>query len=456
MNGGRRSEKYLRGYGLSPKRPLAAVNLEGVEQVVVIPALAERVHLFGTLASLARNPSRDLDKTLVICVVNNHKAPLTTEEDIRDNQETLLLLNALLSAEQCFPGQAQGKDLFGTLARSDLRLGVIDASSPGWEIPEWEGGVGTARKIGMDAALEVLDGNGCADSGAILCLDADTLVEENYLSALAKHFSATDDSAAVVAYAHQIPTEPAHRMAICAYEIFLRAYVLGLSVAGSPYAFHAIGSAMACTAHGYTSVRGMNRRGAAEDFHFLNKLAKVGKVGTVTETTVYPSGRVSHRVPFGTGRQMQRSATETARDDRIHHPEIFSVIGRWLGAVMADPDRDAGAICGTAGQIHPLLADFLDQNRFMKSWERIRQNARNEEQLQRQFHVWFDGLRTLRLIHLLARRDYPPVGMVEGIKGLLAQLPLADPDWIAFLPDAGSPDGVLSLLSHLRIRFPRT
>ena len=37
-----------------------------------------------------------------------------------------------------------------------LRIGYIDASSEGYEIPDNEGGVGMARKIGMDMALNLL------------------------------------------------------------------------------------------------------------------------------------------------------------------------------------------------------------------------------------------------------------------------------------------------------------
>ena len=87
---------------------------------------------------------------------------------------------------------------------------------------------------------------------------------------------------------------------------FCGAYVIGLSYAGSPYAFHAIGSTMSCTAEAYAAVRGMNRRTAAEDFHFLDKLAKLGRIGHIEKTTVFPSPRTSHRVPFGTGQRMLR------------------------------------------------------------------------------------------------------------------------------------------------------
>ena len=46
-----------------------------------------------------------------------------------------------------------------------MKIGYINASSKGYEIPRNVGGVGMARKIGMDKALRLLKGNSqCAQS----------------------------------------------------------------------------------------------------------------------------------------------------------------------------------------------------------------------------------------------------------------------------------------------------
>ena len=71
------------------------------------------------------------------------------------------------------------------------------------------------------------------------------------------------------------PVDNDETKAIICYEIFLRYYVLGLKFAKSDYAFHTIGSTMLCTPDAYVKVEGMNKRKAAEDFYFLEKLAKI-------------------------------------------------------------------------------------------------------------------------------------------------------------------------------------
>ncbi len=414
-----RTEKYLRRYAVVPARTLVASSIGGIEQAVVIPALAERASLFRTLASLARNPTGDLSHTLIVCVVNNHRPHIASEAEIRDNQETLSLLRALVLGElTSLNNNGEMHDELRSIARSDLRLAFIDASSPGSEIPDCDGGVGTARKIGMDAVLGLIDPAGM-NRGVMCCLDADTLVEENYLSAIRAYFRENRCPAAVAAYAHQIPADPDLLAAICSYEIFLRSYVMGLSYARSPYAFHAIGSTMSCTIDGYAAVRGMNRRNAAEDFHFLNKLAKIGNIGVITETKVHPSSRVSGRVPFGTGRRMLRHMAGEADEYRLYDPRIFGLIKDWLSVMEADPDRDPDIILTDARKIHPHLAEYLHLTRLETDWQKIRRNSQDHRHLRQQFHCWFDGLKTLRLVHHLSQHAFPLVPMFEGLAGLI-------------------------------------
>jgi hypothetical protein len=449
----RECEKYLRTCRIFQMRPLVAASVEGIQQAVVIPALAERDSLFRTLAGIAENPSSDLRRTLVICVVNNHRPPLAGDAEIRDNRETLCLLQALVFGHPRYPDLPDEiREDVQKIAGSGLRLAFIDASSPGLEIPDRDGGVGAARKIGMDAALQIVDAP-AANGGVICCLDADTLVEENYLSSVWTYFTRTGNPAAVSAYAHQKPDDPKLLAAICCYEIFLRSYVIGLSYAGSPYAFHSIGSTMACTTEGYAAVRGMNRRRAAEDFHFLNKLAKIGKIGVISETTVFPSPRPSKRVPFGTGQRVLRFLTGGTDEYRLYDPLIFEILREWLASMKADPDRDPETILTGTGRIHAGLKEYLCVNRFATDWLVIRQNSRDLGQLRRQFKVWFDGLKTLRLIHHLSRAAFPLVPMFDGLTDFipLPGLPLSRESSPGGVPD---PEKQFRILRSLRSDFP--
>jgi len=275
-------------------------------------------------------------------------------------------------------------------------------------------GVGEARRLGLDLGLSVLTAN-AEDLGLLICLDADTLVEADYLSEVQKHFDTRGSWAAVVGYAHTLPTDARRRAAIVRYELFLRYHELGLRSARSPYAFPTIGSTMVARCDAYVAAGGMNRRQAGEDFYFLQELAKTGGVSRVDCTMVHPSARYSDRVPFGTGATLGRHLSGADDGSTVYHPESYRILGDWLSLVCNSLDRDASELLGGAGGISPQLREFLEVNRFEEIWPRLQQNAAHHEGLKSQFHRWFDGFKTLKLIHFLRDHQLPRFPIFDAI-----------------------------------------
>ncbi|SEM31247.1 hypothetical protein SAMN04489760_11025 [Syntrophus gentianae] len=432
MNLPRAVSDYLKKcrYDASPPLNPGENSLRGIAQVVVIPALAERRYLFSTLASLACNAPEELERTLVICVVNNRPYPYTSRDSLQNNRQTLDIIQELTGGKM--PSLADGdlsvKEACRQILQGGLRLAYLDASSPGREMPRKQGGVGLARKLGLDAGLTVMD-YGSPRAGRLLCLDADSRVEKNYLSAVRRFYETHENLSAVIAYAHPLPEDPQLLAAIVRYEIFLRYYELGLSFAESPYAFHTIGSTMSCTVRGYVAVRGMNRREAGEDFYFLNKLTKLSSMGKISTTRVYPSPRPSQRVPFGTGQRMRDSLNGTSREDIFYNPQVFSILKAWLTGMKRCIEEGGNFTLSMAREISPLLSTFLEQNDFPHVWERISRTHRGPEKRFAHFSEWFDAFRTMKLIHYLTTTAYPALGMGSALPSLLkwTGMPLEDP-----------------------------
>ena len=366
----------------------------------MIPALAESKHLFTTLASLGKNPRAELERTLVLCVVNNAPLDSVSAKDVADNRKTLERLRGLADSDE-----------------NGLRVGYVDASTPGLEMPGKTAGVGLARKIGMYLALGVFV-YGTNRPTIIASLDADTLVEPAYLSAVRKAFERDDVTAAVVSFAHQAAERADEQSAICCYELFLRYYVLGLRYAGSPYAFHSIGSTMVCTAGTYAAVRGMNTRRAGEDFYFLDKLAKTGRMKRITATTVHPSARASERVPFGTGKRVIRFTGGEKNEYLLYDPRCFGVLKEWLSHMSSCTDQDTETILARAGKIHPTLGEFLRSRRFGEVWPRLVDNSGDQAHLRDHFARWFDGFETFKLIRYLTTARFPLVNMFAALEAM--------------------------------------
>ncbi len=406
--------RYLERRADLAGRPLVSGPLDDVKQVVVIPMLEERDSIEANLGSLAENAADHLQETLIICVVNNRAEPHIDEDARHDNEKSLAFLGDLTH------GKAEG-----TLAR--LRVGYIDAASEGRELGAKEG-VGTARKLGLDWGLEVLRRAGTSD-GVLICLDADTLVEPDYLAAIRGHFESRDGGA-VIDFAHRLDGPAEQQKAIIAYELYQRYHVLGLGYAGSPYAFHAIGSTIASTADAYVAAGGMNRRQAGEDFYFLQALAKTSRVDRIRTTKVHPSSRPSRRAPFGTGQRVDRFLQGKDREYLVYHPDSYKILRAWFELVGTHRDAEAISLLELAKEIDVQLVVFLLTQEFEAVWPKLQANARDADALLLQFHRWFDGFMSLKLIHYLRDKGLSEVDTFKALArlGKWRGYPLIEPD----------------------------
>jgi len=441
---------YLERYSAGLHWKLQAANLDNIEQIVVIPAYSERDLIFDTLASIAANNDAALEKTLIVCVINNKSE--VSAADKENNRQTLALMNALIN-KQSFNKFKMAEDSLASLqaiADRPLRLACMDATSPGWEIPSRVGGVGMARKIGMDMALRLLQ-QSCEEPRLILSLDADTLVRPDYLSVIHNVFSSGKTQTGIIDYEHQMPLDEAERSAICCYEIFLRYWVMGLQFAQSPYAFHSIGSTIVTTADSYLAVRGMNRREAGEDFYFLNKLAKTSPVRNIRETVVYPSARISRRVPFGTGAAIEKMLSGIEHEQRFYDPRIFIIIREWITLMKESFNRSTDQILIKAKKIDPGLESFLVARGFLSVWPKIRRNLKDQKTYDRQFHNWFDGFETLKLVNTLTKELYPRIPMLPALKKIFELQSIDFPDGI-FDENFTQAEDEMRILSYLRER----
>lgn len=372
---------------------------------VVIPALAEQANLPHTLRTLSGNPPDLLGQTLILVVVNQR-----CDASPAERADNLATLEAL----------PRWKRDYGL-----EHLQWVDAASAGCELPAKQG-VGLARKIGLDLALTRLEyGNG---DPLLICLDADTLVQPDYLGALEKHFSSSGCGGASIPFRHRPAADPPGQAAIDRYELFLRVYVLGMQLAGSPYAFHTVGSAMACRASAYVASGGMNKRMAGEDFYFLQQLHKTSAVAPLTGTIVHPSPRSSQRVPFGTGRAVGDMLAKGGGQLLFYQPQLFGILEQWLECVAGHGGTDGGHLLCHAHGISPHLGSYLETAGFVSAWDNLLRHNPDQQRLLVSFHGWFDAFRTMRMMHHLTDCAFPRIPAEEAVPPLLEQAGYESPE----------------------------
>lgn len=337
---------------------------------VVIPVLGEMSTLPGLLPRLTDS------RFMVVLVINEQEDSLP--EYKRENRELLLWLSA----------------------RRMENVYWLDYTEKHITPP----GVGSARKIGLDAALSLVADFSSAHDKLLFSLDGDTLVDDNYFDAALAAFSAHPEwSGAVFDFEHR-PAPEDRVGAVRIYENYLHHYRDGLAYAGSPYAYIPIGSAMVVRCDAYIKCGGMRSRAGGEDFYFLQALRKVGEIGGITEAKVYPSGRISARVPFGTGPGLRKIIDAGGRMN--FEPDwVFDELRLVLDCVRAG--NDFAELKNLPATLHKRLPEkswnFFALNNFESSWQKMSANVKfgDTAALKRSFMTWFDAFRTLKFIHFL-------------------------------------------------------
>jgi hypothetical protein len=226
---------------------------------------------------------------------------------------------------------------------------------------------------------------------------------------------------------------------------------LGLSFAKSEYAFHTIGSTMLCTPEAYVKVEGMNKRKAAEDFYFLEKLAKIYPIGEIRSTFVHPSKRGSWRVPFGTGRSIDRYLSNSRDEYLLYDPKSFIVLKNWLEVLYDYSLTEQTSLIKIAKNIHPTLYDFLTQQDFENFVKKVLLNNKNRSEVEKQKHFWFDAFKTLKLIHYLRDETYPIINMFDAIDELFKMMKIENPiSRSSVIPDLETQKEYLLLLRKIQ------
>lgn len=367
------------------------------QHVIVLPAYREDTDFLVRLQILAaRNTG-----TLVVLVINQPESDADTKTN-----------NALLKAarESGHPEWQSGH--LSLLAwPNDSGLLLVDRFNELLRVPDKQG-VGLARKVGCDIAV-TLRNKGQLTARYIHNTDADAILPANYLLQSRQQ---ADASALLYPFRHTAADTHLGE-ASKAYEDSLHYYVRGLTWAGSPYAFHTIGSCMAISLRHYCLARGFPKRAGGEDFYLLNKLAKLGAVLGTTGATIELQARESSRVPFGTGPAVARIlALNSPADFRTYNPRVFVELASLLASFcQLYHHAGDGKHQDWLASLPPQIGDACRSLGIEQLLRHLAMQADTESQYRKHTHDWFDAFRTLKFIHYMQEHHYPPVILSQAL-----------------------------------------
>jgi hypothetical protein len=365
-----------------------------VSMIVMIPCLNEP-EIFRTLESLwTCDPIASCCE--VIVVVNESENSTLAVKNF--NQETY---------NKLFDWKREND-------RENLILHPIYAQS----VNAKHAGAGMARKIGMDEVIRRFNALNRPD-GVIISLDADCLVSSNYLQRIESVFNKNKSCfAATLNFKHRAEemADSKQKLGIQLYEDYLHYYKRALDFAGFPDSIYTIGSAFAVRAEAYVKQGGMNRRQAGEDFYFLNKLTKLGSITEINDAFVYPSARVSDRVPFGTGAAMTKWMNEDGDLTVTYNFAAFLDLKILFDQVDTLFRNSADEVF--MASLPASIQEYLQVLEFPIKLAEINQNSSSLSAFRKRFFQFFDGFIILRFLNLAHQKYYSQQNLSEAITQL--------------------------------------
>ena len=387
-------EQYLQRYAESEVTCPALTRMRFYDAVLVVPVYRESTAFLDTLIQQTFQGVQHL----LLIVVSNHPDDLPQDARATALSSHQNWLNRLSEPQWV----EQNLSLHERAAVDTI---VIDKTAVA-ALPRKQG-VGLARKVGADVALRLWS-LGKISIPWIFCTDADALLPLDYFSGAEPKDLTKGISALTYPFSHRGETPQLEKI-IDIYDAKLRAYVAGLVAAGSPYAFHTIGSTIAINPQSYAEVRGFPKRSAGEDFYILNKLAKTGRVERPATGPISLDARLSDRVPFGTGPAMLKLKNENDPEAVavFYHPMVFSCLALFLTSM---PSFASIPESEPYGKHVNAAAQQVGIEQFQRHVEKQRLVG---DACQAHFNIWFDAFRTLKFIHALRDMAYPSLSYRE-------------------------------------------
>jgi hypothetical protein len=332
------------------------------ELVVIIPARAEK-DLELTLSSLTEATPPTHSRLRILVHIN------AAENDRKD----VFLINR------------QNEEVV-----SRFKQKGFEVSQKSSVFPSKKAGVGLARKLAMDHAIST--STHAPQRIALINLDADCTVSSNYFTAIEEAHQA-GVKAASIRFEHPVP-----HIHMSRYELLLRYQVNGYRWVGLPGAFHTIGSSFFVNGQVYQSVGGMNSRKAGEDFYFLHKVMAQTEYHDLVQPVVYPSDRISWRVPFGTGKALDDLKYANTNQLYAYNPQSFLSFQSLY--------RSAMKLIGSEtyntweSQLSAENAAIAERMQVASWWEDATNHSSTVESAKKRFKQRFYGFNVIKFMHL--------------------------------------------------------
>ena len=145
----------------------------------------------------------------------------------------------------------------------------------------------------------------------------------------------------------------------------------------------------------------MNRRQAGEDFYFIQKLVNSGGYFNLNSTTVFPSPRVSSRVPFGTGASIRKLTEENCPTLFTYNILAFKELRYFFGMIEEIYHLTPIELPACYNSLPQGLKYFIDEKGWIGKMMEIKNNTSGIASFRKRFFEWFNMFRIVKYLNMV-------------------------------------------------------
>ena len=153
-------------------------------------------------------------------------------------------------------------------------------------------------------------------------------------------------------------------------------------------------------------------------FYFLHKLTKLGQLAEINDAFVYPSGRVSDRVPFGTGAAMTKWMNYTDDLAQTYRFDAFLDLKQFFDKANEFYKVSLARCAEILSSLPLTVQEYLASVSFEEKLVEINHNSSTPESFHKRFFQAFDAFQVLKFLNMVHEQYYSTQNLPEAISQL--------------------------------------
>ncbi|NJK86993.1 MAG: hypothetical protein HC906_14460 [Bacteroidales bacterium] len=141
---------------------------------------------------------------------------------------------------------------------------------------------------------------------------------------------------------------------------------------------------------------------------------------------MYPSSRISERVPFGTGPAL-KNYIEKKGDILTYSPAAYEDITQLFQGIPKIRKRSRAEVSAFLNSLPDPVKQFLNNNHALEKLDEINANTSNIVNFMNRFYSWFNAFMMVKFLNFSENTFYKKEPVLQAAEKLFSQLDIQMP-----------------------------